>query len=65
MPRKKLVRPGALGVALTAYDIWRRLPPRQRKQLIRLAREQGPRVAATAAKAARNMRNTRPPRPPR
>ena len=61
MPRRKLVRPGALGVALTAYDIWRRLPPRQRKQLIRLARDHGPRVAATAAKAARNVRKKPPP----
>ncbi|HEY7207405.1 MAG TPA: hypothetical protein VH416_04120 [Gaiellaceae bacterium] len=64
MAKMKLARPGALGIALTAYDIWRRLPPKQRKQLLQLAREQGPRVAATAATAARNLRNKRPPRPP-
>jgi hypothetical protein len=29
-----LRRFGPLGVLLTAYDIWRRLPQRQRRQLI-------------------------------
>jgi hypothetical protein len=57
----KLARPGALGLALTAYDIWRRLPPKQRRQLARMAREQGPKVAATAAKAARSFRDKRKP----
>jgi hypothetical protein len=61
MPRMKLARPGALGLALTAYDIWRRLPPKQRKQLARLAREQGPKIAASAARATRNLRNKRTP----
>jgi hypothetical protein len=41
---------GPLGVALTAYDIYRRLPPRQRKQLLALARKHGPTVAAKAMK---------------
>lgn len=39
-------RMGPLGLALTAYDIWRRLPPKQRKQLLDLTRKHGPRIAA-------------------
>ena len=34
-----------LGLALTAWDIWRRLPPRQRKQVLNMARKHGPKAA--------------------
>jgi hypothetical protein len=53
---------GPVGVALTAWDIWRRLPPRQRKQLIGIARRHGPRMAARVLRAgarAREMRASR------
>jgi hypothetical protein len=53
---------GPVGVALTAWDIWRRLPPRQRKQLIGIARRHGPRVAARVLRTgarAREMRASR------
>jgi hypothetical protein len=39
-------RLGPVGVALTVYDVWRRLPPRQRKLVLELARKHGPKVAA-------------------
>ena len=39
-------RLGPVGVALTLYDVWRRLPPRQRKLVLELARKHGPKVAA-------------------
>jgi hypothetical protein len=39
-------RIGPLGVALTVWDIYRRLPPRQRKMVLDLARKHGPKVAA-------------------
>jgi hypothetical protein len=45
MARIGKLRPGPVGVALAMYDIWRRLPPRQRKQLMALARKHGPTVA--------------------
>ena len=45
-----LRRVGPVGLALTAFDIWRRLPPKQRKQVRDLARKHGPRVAANALK---------------
>ena len=58
MARLRPLRPGPIGVAITLYDLWRRLPPRQRKQLIRLARKHGP----TAAAKLMQMRR-RSPRP--
>jgi hypothetical protein len=36
-----LRRSGPLGVALTAYDVWRRLPPRRRQQLVAHGRRGG------------------------
>ncbi len=50
-------RAGPLGFALTAWDLWRRLPPRQRKQVLDLARKHGPKVAARALKATAAYRN--------
>jgi hypothetical protein len=46
VPRFRLTRRvGPLGVALTLYDIWRRLPPRQRRWVMQQARAHGPRIA--------------------
>jgi hypothetical protein len=36
-----LRRFGPVGVALTVYDVWRRLPNRQRRQLVAYGRHQG------------------------
>jgi len=49
-PFRKL-RPGPVGIAFALFDVWRRLPPKQRRQVMNLAREHGPRLAAKAAKA--------------
>ncbi len=54
------IRPGAVGIAFTVYDVWRRLPPKQRKQALALARTHGPRIAAKALAIRRTMRT--PPR---
>jgi hypothetical protein len=57
MPRVKLSRRvGPLGAALTLYDIWRRLPPRQRRWVARQARKHGPRLARQAFVATKNRR---------
>ncbi len=45
MPRLKMKRAGAVGMALTAWDLWRRLPPRQRRWVFKQARKHGPRIA--------------------
>ena len=47
---------GPVGVALTAWDLWRRLPPEYRTQIKAATRKHGPRLAATAAKRYRDYR---------
>jgi hypothetical protein len=49
-------RAGPIGIALTAWDLWRRLPPRQRKQLMNIARKHGPKVAARVLQARSRAR---------
>jgi hypothetical protein len=39
-------RAGPIGLALTAFDVWRRIPKRQRRQIVAATRKHGPRVAA-------------------
>jgi hypothetical protein len=52
-------RAGPLGLVLTAYDIWRRLPKKHRRQILEATRKHGPRVAAKVMNGARQ----RPRRP--
>ena len=37
-----------MGLALTAFEVWRRLPPAQRRMILQEARRQGPKAAAAA-----------------
>lgn len=64
MPRLTRFGPrvGPLGLALTAWDLWRRLPPRQRKQVLELLRKHGPKVAARVIHATAAYRARRPPK---
>ena len=55
MPRLR-PRLGPLGLALTLWDVYRRLPPKQRKLLLDLVRKHGP---ATAAKIMQMRRATK------
>jgi hypothetical protein len=56
-------RMGPVGIALTAFDVWRRIPLQHRRRIIAEARRQGPRIAkAAAASAAARRRRRRPPR---
>jgi hypothetical protein len=55
-------RAGAFGLALSAYDVWKRLPPERRKQILKQVRKHGPTVmreAATVARAAAKRARTR------
>jgi hypothetical protein len=54
-------RVGPIGLALTAWDIWRRLPPRQRKQVLDIARKHGPKVASKVLRASARARAARRP----
>jgi hypothetical protein len=48
---------GPVGVALAAYDIWRRIPPRHRRRLVAEARRHGPRLAKAAVERRRRRRS--------
>jgi hypothetical protein len=52
-------RLGPIGIALTAWDLWRRLPPRQRRQVINIARTHGPKVASKVMQARARARARR------
>ncbi|MDX6455539.1 MAG: hypothetical protein QOD48_1646 [Gaiellaceae bacterium] len=56
MPRLGKLRPGPVGIAITLYDVWRRLPPKQRKQVFELARKHGPKAATKLIKLQRARR---------
>jgi hypothetical protein len=61
--RRLTRRAGPLGLALTAWDLWRRLPPRQRQLLLRQMRKHGPTLVKQARKhgptVARQLKNRR------
>jgi hypothetical protein len=52
-------RAGPVGLALTAYDIWRRIPKRQRRQIIAATRKHGPRVASQLMQRRRRLAGRR------
>ena len=47
---------GVVGLAMTAWDIWRRIPPRHRKTIVKHARKHGPRIAARVIQAQQQRR---------
>jgi hypothetical protein len=59
MPRLTKLRPGPVGIAITLWDVWRRLPPKQRKQVLNLARKHGPKAASKVLQMQRAARARR------
>jgi hypothetical protein len=59
MPRMTKLRPGAVGLAFTVWDIWRRLPAKQRRQMLTAARKHGPRAASKLYQLQREARAKR------
>jgi hypothetical protein len=53
--RSKL-RPGPIAVTVALWDIWKRLSPRQRRQIMAMARRHGPTVMAKATELRRRRR---------
>jgi hypothetical protein len=50
----KGVRPaGTIGVALTAWDLWRRIPKKQRQLIMAQARTHGPKLVKAAVASRR------------
>jgi hypothetical protein len=41
-------RAGPVGILLTLFDVYRRLPPAQRRRLVETTRKHGPRLADQA-----------------
>jgi len=52
MPKKLKLRPGAWALMVAAWDIYRRMPPKQRRKLHGLAMKHGPKVAKKVATTA-------------
>ena len=56
MARVGKLRPGPVGAAIALFDVWRRLTPSQRQQLVGLAKKHGPTVARKAMKLRKARR---------
>jgi hypothetical protein len=57
MPRLGFTRRlGPVGTALMLWDVWRRLPPRQRRWVVTQARTHGPRIVKQAMDAQKTRR---------
>jgi hypothetical protein len=62
MPRARYLvtrRMGVVGIALTAWDMWRRIPKQQRRMITREARKHAPTVARAVARQVRQAREFR------
>ena len=57
---RRLRGAGPLGLAFTLWDVWQRIPPRQRQRIIKHARKHGPKLAARLVKAQAQRRRSRP-----
>jgi hypothetical protein len=55
-------RLGPVGVVLTAWDIWRRIPKQHRRRITREARKHAPTVARAVARQVRQARELKRPR---
>jgi hypothetical protein len=42
-----------LGLVVLVVDLWRRLPPKRRRQVLSLARQHGPKLVKRAVKSRR------------
>ena len=59
MATKRRLRPSPVGIAIVAWNVWQRLSPKQRKQLLKVARTHGPKVASQVMRATRAARAKR------
>jgi hypothetical protein len=55
----KIGRAGPVGLALTAYELWRKLPPKQRQQALKTLRKHGPKAAAALIARGRAVKNNK------
>jgi hypothetical protein len=57
MVRMLTRKAGVVGLAMTAWDIWRRIPPQHRRTILRQARKHGPRIAMRAVEYRRSRKH--------
>jgi hypothetical protein len=53
-------RAGPVGIALTAWELWTRIPPQHRRRVLGQARKHGPKLVKQAMQARKAGKN-RPP----
>ena len=58
-PMRSFRRTGTIGLALTAWDIWRRIPKEHRRTIVPQARKHGPRVASKIMEQQRRRKTGR------
>ncbi|MBA2361121.1 MAG: hypothetical protein H0V79_09370 [Actinobacteria bacterium] len=66
MPRARYLlarRLGPVGLVLTAWDLWRRIPKQHRRRIAREARKHAPAVARTVTTQVRRARQGQTRRP--
>jgi len=56
MARERKLRPAPIAIALTAMDLWRRLTPAQRRQIMATVRRHGPTVVTKTVELGRRRR---------
>ncbi len=59
MPRARFLlagRVGPVGIVLTAWEVWRRIPKQHRRRITREARKHAPAVARAVARQVRQAR---------
>jgi len=56
MARLRKLRPAPIALTLALFDLWKRLTPQQRRQVMAMARRHGPTVAAKVTKLSRRGR---------
>lgn len=54
--RLRKLRPGPIAVTVALFDLWKRLTPQQRRQVMAMARRHGPTVAAKFTEFRRHRR---------
>ena len=56
MAKKLKLRPTAWTVAVAVWDVWRRLPPDQRKHALQFLRKHSPKLAARVIRLNRSSK---------
>lgn len=56
MARRSRLRPAPWAMAMVMWDLWRRLTPKQRRQVMTMVRRHGPTVITKATELRRRRR---------